>query len=212
MRRPILIIAAVLIVPMLILLIGYLLLQDDLRGGAIPPEPALVQIVDDSLDVLNETAWSLQPGWTYIARVDRPGMALMAVGDASPMTYGSDVWGDVVVEVTFWADAGECRLSVRDSAAGRYTLALGADNLVTLYRDETELGSEIASAVLSGPPWHRLRLSAIGGILRVAVDGEDSITAGDPDPLPPGQIVFGLGEALPAGCTLGSLAVWVPES
>ena len=133
---------------------------------------------------------------------------------AEPLTYGDVLYGDVAVEVHWWADAGQCRVSVRSSAAGEYSLALGADGLITLYRDETEMGSDIASTIISGPSWHRLRLSAMGNVLRVTADGDEGISVTDPDPLPPGAIVLSIGtlsqDPTSAHCTIDHVSVWVP--
>ncbi len=210
MRRPIVIIALLLIVPLPALLIGVALLQDTIRNSALPSEPPLVLQVEDRFETL-DAAWALAPGWEYVPATGQAAGALQASGDVQPLAYGARTDTDLVVEIHILVEAGECRLNMRDSAAGRYSLALDPTGLITLYRDETELGSAFADPVVAGAPFRRLRLSAIGGILRVMADGEKAITVTDPDPLPAGGITLSTGKASPAACTIDEFRVWVPE-
>lgn len=210
MRRPGVLVALVLIVPVLVLGIGYLAFHDVLQQQAVAPEPPVTQVVDDGLDAPDPAVDPLPTGWERIA-VDENNAALVASGDAAPLPYGTQPYGDVAVEVRWWAAAGQCRVSVRAGEGGEYTLGLSSDSLITLYRDATEIGSDIASSIISGPAWHRLRLSVMGNVLRVAADGDEGISVTDPDPLPPGGIVLSVGDGA-ANCTIDHVSVWVPAN
>jgi len=210
MRRHTVIVAAVLLVPLLALLIGVVLLQDTIRNSALPSEPPLVLRVEDRFESL-DTAWVLQPGWEYVPPAGQTAGALQASGAVQPLPYGAQTYTDLVVELHILVEAGECRLNMRDSAAGRYSLALDPTGLITLYRDETELGTAFADSVGAGAPFRRLRLAVIGDIVRVMADGEKAITVTDPDPLPAGGITLSAGEASPTACTIDEFRVWIPE-
>jgi hypothetical protein len=95
---------------------------------------------------------------------------------------------DVVVEVRLFS-AGTGSVIVRDSEAGRYTVTLDAAGQLTLYRSELALASSLVTP-FDPNQWRSLRVSAMGDLLRVSVNGVEVLTASDPAPLPAGRIAF----------------------
>jgi hypothetical protein len=80
-------------------------------------------------------------------------------------------------------------LSLRESSAGAYAVVLQPTGQIFLYRGDTLIKSTTASTSSIGR-WRVLRLSVVQGIIRIAVDGEELLTAKDASELPPGTFSF----------------------
>ncbi len=179
--------------------------------GEYPPEAPLSVLFTETFDSGALYLWTLGPSWSLTP--SEGGRALLTTAD-DPLTFVHNTLGDVVVQARVQFSAGMVRLSTRESAAGSYTLYLTADGQASLNRN----GQPLASAVLPPPrlgggqapgaPWRIARLSAIGGLLRVSVDGVEVMVAEDPTPLPPGTFSFaGLGAGY---LVLDDVIAWVP--
>jgi Tol biopolymer transport system component len=149
----------------------------------------------------------LQTGWSLIA--SEGGQALQATNTEEPVTFVHNTLGDSVAQARFAFASSMARLSLRQSEAGAYTVLLNANGQVALYRGSQILGAATVSAN-SPDQWRFIRLSAIGGIVRVAIDGVEVIAVEDTNPLPIGTLSF-------AGVGIGSstllvddVTVWIP--
>ncbi len=110
-------------------------------------------------------------------------------GSDEPVTFVQDTLLDVAVQMRVQLAGRMARLSVRQSAAGAYTAVLSADGSLTLFKGDTVLGANTAQPIQAGE-WRTLRLSAVGGLVRVALDGVELIAAQDAAPLPAGTLSF----------------------
>lgn len=186
-------------------------------GGAVPtsdtaasaqvdsvqPEPPLTLLFDDRFDGRNSERWNLGAGWSLI---DDNGNPLLQVSNStSELTYIYNTLKDVALKARVLLDKGSVRMSIRQSAAGRYSAVLDALGRVSLYRSNDLIESAVVDS--SGVArWREIRLSVVDGIVRVSVDGVELIVATDSAELPPGTISFALVET---GTTLvDDIEVW----
>ena len=102
------------------------------------------------------------------------------------MTFVHDTLTDGSVQARFLVNSGAVRFSFRQSEAGSYTVTLTDDGIVMLTRNTDLLG--MARSPVAPNDWHTLRLSALGGDVRVAIDGAEVIAYQDNTLLPPGTI------------------------
>jgi hypothetical protein len=149
-------------------------------AAPLPTEPPLFLLLHDTFDTGELPLWTLGAGWVLVP--SEGGLALQGSGSEA-VTFVHNTLGDVVVQARFLMSAGGARLSVRQSAAGAYTASLDVNGQVALYRGDVLLGAATVSPIAAGQ-WRVLRLSAIGGALRVAVDGVEVIAVIDSNPLP----------------------------
>lgn len=170
----------------------------------LPPEPALLLLYADSFAAGTASVWMMDARWTVIA--SDADFALQ--GGGSPLELALyDNLLDVAVQARLWTASGAARLQARVSAAGSYTAELLPEGVANLYR----AGALLQSAAVppaSADPWRVLRLSAIGGMLRVAVDGVELIALEDSAPLPPGKIVVSGSEN--ALFRVDDVQLWIP--
>jgi hypothetical protein len=131
------------------------------------------------------SAWLTGAGWGFHAVSN--GQALRVYHSSDPLTLNTSDYLDVAAEAQFVVDYGTARLSMRQSAFGDYTALLDATGLVNLYRGGVLVatGQSTASTL---DQWRTLRLSAVGDVLRVSVDGLFILSYTDPDPLPAGKV------------------------
>jgi hypothetical protein len=126
-----------------------------------------------------------------------------------PLSLVQMLPNEVAVEIQVLFNTGSVRLTLSQSEAGSYEVELTSTGLVTLARAGQVIGT--AQVTANTPDVLRtLRLSAIGNLLRVSVDGVEVMTAFEPSLLPGG--VFSLrGEGLDAaGLRVEGVRVWVP--
>ncbi len=175
----------------------------------LPPEPELRPvIIDDFADkfgIGHPDRWRLGAGWLLTSIDGEPGFQVL---DGEPPAVFE--WGDllnVAVSIRLRVREGAVKLSVRQSAAGSYSAVLDTGGVLRLYRGDQELASAPVGAVPPGQ-WHTLRLSAIGGVVRVAFDGVEVVAVVDAQPLPPGAITLA-GEGR-STLWLGEYSVWRP--
>lgn len=160
---------------------------------SLPTEPPLSLLLTDSFDTGTLYFWTLGAGWALIP--SEGGLALSSVGNDEPATFVHDGLLDLAVQLRAQFVGGLFRLSLRQSAAGAYTLLLGEDGLLTLYRGAQVLTSAALPPAAPGQ-WRTLRFSVIGDTLRVQVDGVEVLAVQDTAPLPPGTFSFaGMGGA-----------------
>lgn len=170
----------------------------------LPDEPALALLYADSFADGTASAWTLGEGWTVIA--SEADFALQGGSSALELALYDNLL-DVAVQARLWSASGAAHLNVRASVVGSYTAELLPEDTVNLYRAGVLLQTAAVPPLEAGP-WRSLRLSAIGGTLRVAVDGVEVLALEDPAPLPPGKIVVSGGEN--AMFRLDDVQVWLP--
>jgi Tol biopolymer transport system component len=171
------------------------------------PEPPLVLILNETFDGTPGGFWNLGAGWTVMPVDGNP--AAVATDTDTPLALNVDTLNDVVVQLRTQITAGGVQIQLRESAAGAYSLTLDTSGQLKLYRANVEIaGSLIAPSTTN---WQMIRLSVIGGTIRVAVDGADMLALYDPTPLPPGRFSaspLNLGQATLA---VDDISFWVPD-
>jgi hypothetical protein len=137
------------------------------------------------------------------------GQALQVADSDEPVTFVHNTLGDVAVAARLRFSSGLARLSIRQSQAGSYTALLAASGQVSLYRGSQPLGT---AAVPPNAPdgWRTLRLSAVGDVARVSVDGTEVIAVQDAAPLPPGT--FSIASVTQNQLTVDDVAVFTRVS
>jgi len=155
----------------------------------VPPEPPTTLLLSDSFDSGDLTHWNLGAGW-YLAP-DAGGQVLEVKDSSSELILVYNTLQDTVVQARVWLDTGGIRLSLLQSAAGRYSATLDSLGLIALYRGEKLMQTSF-SATSGISRWRTLRVSVIDGIVRVSVDGVEYLHILDESELPPGTISFGM--------------------
>ncbi len=155
---------------------------------SLPSEPELALFASDNFESGDFSSWSFGPGWVRTPHEDGQGIQVFNSNDAMRL-IGADQLS-VAAQASFQVSYGTGRLNIRDSQIGNYSLTLDANGQVNLYRAGVLLQSTNVSATQPGQ-WRILRLSAIGDVLRAAIDGTEVITVQDAAPLPPGTITLG---------------------
>jgi hypothetical protein len=157
----------------------------------LPPEPPLTLVGNQSFDDGDLSNWLVGEGWSLIA--SEGGQALQAFNTTEAATLKDPTALNVVAQARFAFDAATtARLGVRQNETGGYVVTLDTAGQVTLLR----AGAVFATAMTSpsngeSVQWRVLRLSAINGVVRVAVDGVEVIALPDDAPLPPGAVSLG---------------------
>lgn len=154
---------------------------------AFPPEPALSLLFADNFDAGQPLLWTLGEGWAFVPSEN--GLALGVTSSDAPVTFVHNTLEDAAVQARFHFTSGMARLSLRQSEAGSYTALLDAGGQVALYRGSQVMGAATVTPTVPDA-WRTLRLSAIGDLVRVAVDGLEVIAARDAAPLPAGTLSF----------------------
>ena len=178
----------------------------------LPPEPGLELIYDERFD---GGAYPFDMLLNTRGRLTRLGseIALSVRQNDTPVTITPFMLGDAVLQARFALNGGVVVLEARATDAGGYRAVIALDGTVQLFRNGVVLGTGNASAATAGQ-WRTLRLSAIGDILRVSVDGVEVLVATDSEPLPDGSLRLG-GSGMPAnGLLIDDIAVFVrvPDS
>lgn len=148
----------------------------------LPAEPTLTLLLNDTFDA-SSPHWQPQPGVSTVGQTLEIAPEATAVLAYEPFT-------NVAVQANFLLNEnGIARLTLRESEAGGYTALIAANGRVDLYR----AGVLVKAAAVEPPQpgqWRTLRLSVMGGVLRVAVDGTEIIAELDATPLPAGGITL----------------------
>ena len=176
---------------------------------ALPPEPPLTLLYSDNFDTGALYTWTLGVGWTLVP--SEGGQALQVSNSDEAVTFSYDNLTNIAVQARFLMNAGMARLSVRQGDTGSYTALMDMNGAVGLYRNGQLIGSAVISPVTPGQ-WRAMRLSAIGDVVRVAIDGIEIIAVQDPAPLPEGTLSFaGVGVG---GSTLlvDDFNLWIPTA
>lgn len=164
-------------------------LTPDVSTATPEPEPALLLVYSDSFDNSNLDRWRLGAGWSLVSSGES--QMLQVFDSSADVTYIHSTLQDVAVNVQVFLDHGSLRLSLRQSAAGRYTLLLQPTGQVALYRGDALI--KTVTVPISGVSrWREVHLSVLGGVIRASIDGHNLIEAIDTAELPPGALSFAL--------------------
>lgn len=180
------------------------------------PEPALSLLVRDLFNTGDFSSWEVSAGWSFVP--NEGALAFQTTGnDAAKLLKGQ--FFNVAVEARFLISSGAAQISLRQSAAGNYTAALDAAGNLQLLRAGIPVAQSTTPVVATATGWHVLRVSAINGTVRVAVDGIETIVFLDSAPLPPGDVTLSGNFPLDANGAqvLGALLaedffLWVPTA
>jgi len=153
----------------------------------LPAEPPLSMLIASDFNSAVPADWTLAGNWTLVASEN--GQALQAAGQASA-TLANNVLLNAVIQARFLLESGSVQVSTQQSQVGGYTASLDAGGAVKLYRAGIEFASAAVTPSAPGQ-WRTLRLSSIGGVLRIAVDSVEVIAIRDSAMLPPGGTSFG---------------------
>ena len=172
----------------------------------IPPEPGLELIFEENFDFIDyprdlagifgnvvydgQDFVLLQPYSDHLVEIQFPAPS------------------DVVVQAEFTVPAGAVRLNIRETPINSYSAVLDANGGVTLYRSGIAVQST-QSGVAAGQP-HMFRVSAMGDLIRIAVDNVEVLTFADPTPLVGGLVSF-KAEGLGADpLRVDDITLWAP--
>ena len=171
----------------------------------LPAEPALIALFADSFDAELFT-WTLGNGWAQVPNEN--GQALQVSNSTDPLTFTHNNIYDVAVQARFLLGGGSASLSVRDSAVGNYSATLDSNGNVSLLR----AGNVLSQATLSldVAQWQSLRLSAIGDVIRVAVNGTEVLGVQDAGALPPGTITIS-NPTEGTSLVVEDFQLWIPD-
>jgi len=153
--------------------------------ATLMPEPLLVPLFTDTFDQVDSINWSFGGGWGYSPIPD--GQALRVYNSDAPLTWTGQPLDDVAAEAQVIVDYGTAFLSVRQSASGSYTLSLDNAGVVSLWRAGMVVSQGLMAPTTAGQ-WRKIRLSAIGSVVRVSIDDVPLLTYVDANPLPAGQV------------------------
>jgi hypothetical protein len=155
--------------------------------ATLPAEPQWVTTFSADFETTDLSAWQLGAGWGF--HPIATGQVLRVYHSTDPLTLQTGDYFDVAAAAQFVVDYGTAHLSVRQSAVGNYTATLDAAGAVSLYRAEQLVATGQATAS-SLDQWRTVRVSAVGGSVRVSVDGLPILAYHDPEPLPAGRVAF----------------------
>lgn len=176
----------------------------------IVPERALTLLSSTNFDYGVSNPWTWGAEWLHTELLsDRAPSLFLSASDAQARFEQANLL-DVAVEMHVWLLQGEARLGVRQSVAGSYTAVLSQNGAVSLYRGDT-LFAAGSIALDPDQTWHRLRLSAVDDVLRVAVNGQEVISILDDAPLPPGALSFSGAPDGTSALFVDDVSIWAGE-
>lgn len=177
--------------------------------ATLPPEPALRLLAAETFDSGDLSRWRRGAGWSLVAVEGGQSLELRETSGAIQFAEGS--FRDVAVQARFQLTTGTAQLLVRQTSEGVYSASLSPDGRVELARSGVVLA--VNSVAPSQPGWRVLRLSAMDGLLRVAVDGMEVIALEDESPLPAGAVsLAGLLPATESALRVDDVEIWLAES
>jgi hypothetical protein len=173
----------------------------------LPPEPGLELIYDERFD---GGAYPFDMLLNSRGRLTRLGgeIALSIRQNDAPVTVTPFFLADVVLQARFALNSGAVVLETRATDLGGYRAVIGLGGQVQLFRNGVLLATGSAPAASAGQ-WRTLRLSTIGDVLRVSVDGIEVLTATDSDPLLTGNMRFSGSGMNVSGLLIDDIAVFV---
>jgi Tol biopolymer transport system component len=135
-------------------------------------------------------AWDLASDWLY-APTELNGLTAYAFSTAPYLAPARplipDV-ADVAIEVRVRIALGTFQPHIRVTRSGSYSVAVGQDGSVNLYRARTIVGT--ATIPVREDQWYSVRLSAVGGQVRASIDSVEVLQYTDANPLPQGFIAL----------------------
>ncbi|MBA3875276.1 MAG: PT domain-containing protein, partial [Anaerolineae bacterium] len=153
----------------------------------VVPEPPMSVWLSDSFDSSDTSAWASTAGWTLVP--SESGSAWQVSNSNDPLALLKGNFFNVAVQARFLLQGGSAELVVRQSEAGNYTASIDATGLVSLYRAGVLLQQVQVTPAASGE-WRTLRLAAVDGLVRVAVDNIEVIALADSAQLPTGSVAI----------------------
>jgi hypothetical protein len=150
----------------------------------LAPEPPFSLLVREMLDNGDLSPWNIGGSWSLVASEE--GQAFQTNASESLELLKGNFY-NVAVQARFLSDTGTAILSLRNSAAGNYSLRLSPNGNVELYRADSLVTSALVSASTFGQ-WRIMRLSAVDGIVRAFVDNIEVLVYEDTVALPSGTI------------------------
>jgi len=153
----------------------------------IPAEPVLNPVYTDNFDSGNLNHWKLGAGWILFG--DQGAKSLQTTDNSGDATFAYDTLNNAAIQVRVLMSSNNIKLTLRQSSAGFYAVVLQPTGQIALYRGGTLVKSTTTNQSSIGR-WRVLRLSVVNGIIRVAVDGTEILTARDASELPPGTFAF----------------------
>ena len=152
------------------------------------PESSFILGYYDDFESGELDAWLPGIGWSFV--LNEIGQVFQVTGSDEPLTMNiGDSYSDFVMDVRVALDSGAAKINIRQSDAGAYSVILDANGQITLYRNDTLLGTGTAAVPITGE-WHDVRVSAIGASLQILIDGTAIIVVEDASLLPAGTISF----------------------
>lgn len=167
-------------------------IPSEAAGTTLPPEPLLQLLVRETFDNGDLSPWLMGDGWALVPYAN--GLALQVDNSIVPAELLKGDFFNVAVQASFVLQTGAAQISVRQSETGNYTATLDASGLVRLFRSsELVLAVQctVQCTVDAAGEANTLRLSAVDGVVRVAVNDVEVIAVRDEMPLPPGKVQVG---------------------
>jgi hypothetical protein len=155
-------------------------------ASATVPTTALSLAFTADFESPDLSAWTFDSGWAF--HPVATGQALRVYNSQTPFVL-NQTYADVAAEAQFIVDYAAAHLTVRQTFESWYEVSLDASGFVTLYRMFEVVGQTMVAPSLP-EQWRTLRLSAIGNVVTVFVDGSEVLSYTDATPLPAGQISF----------------------
>jgi len=182
----------------------------------VAPEPPLSLLVRDLFDELNPTYWQTDASWSLVPNEN--GNALQATSNQPAQYLIAAQFYNVAAQARFAISTSSAQVTLRNSPAGNYTAVLDAAGTVQLLR--AGIPVQVASLTAAqGAIWRTLRISAMDGIIRVAVDDLEVIVFSDTAPLPPGDVTLSAafpidanGVQIPGSLLVEDFFLWVPTA
>jgi Tol biopolymer transport system component len=160
---------------------------NEIPAPALTDEPPLQILFSDNFDSGSLAAWTLDTYW--ISDYSASSLAVENRTSGQGAYLLENELYDAAAEITFYVSGGMADVRLRETEAGAYIARFNPAGEVSLYRGEVLLQS--VPVVPSQPwEWRRLRLSAFGNTIRVAVDGVQVIEQLDETPLESGLVSF----------------------
>ncbi len=156
-------------------------------GAPLPPEPPLALLWSETFDSGDLSHWRLGAGWALVAH--NGGQALQLSQPAGAVQFAQTPLQDVAIQARFLTTMSAAELMVRQSGDGSYSASLNRGGQIVLARSGQPMQTVQITSTMPGQ-WRTLRLSAVGNLVRVAVDGIDVMAVQDSAPLPAGAVSF----------------------
>jgi hypothetical protein len=157
------------------------------------PEARPEVLISEDFEDGQADGWELEPGWRVIQEEDG-NHALLGEKHSWARLKG-DKRGDIHLRFRVKRIDGELIVNVRadpaDPGRTRY-LAHFMPDVIVLHRNSDGQGKVVADRPIAytADRWHDVDLVARGGFIEILLDNQTVLTYEDPEPLPPGIVVF----------------------